>query len=94
MAPKTDDCPTGIFETPALFSVTLDVPRELRSPVAGVCGGAAAALRAAMPEATVNEHCDLPPAEREVWPRALDAQVSAPTTDASCPHRSSKLLLE
>jgi len=72
--PDADDFPAcgrqrGIGDT-----VTLNVPAQLRIPVPDVDGRLAAMLRAAVPEAAVDEHSDPASGERDIGPDPIPAR--------------------
>lgn len=58
MLPETKDCPAGIAKSSTGVRVTLDVSRDLLTPIHRVRPGCDEALRAPVPEASVDEHCN------------------------------------
>jgi hypothetical protein len=84
MCPELQHAPTLCFEQPAFLAVTLSVAAELRRPKSPVClRQREGALRAAVPEAPVNEDGDVLAAEDNVRSDARDPEIG-PIAAHSC----------
>lgn len=77
MLPEADDLPTGLDERRVDRSIALDVLAELRRPVPFVGRRLSPMLRAGVPEASIDEHGNLPRSEDDVWPHSDLADVQA-----------------
>lgn len=66
--PRADDMPAGGAESAVDAPITRGVAFELRAPIADVATGCIAVLRAAVPEAAINEDGDPPAREDDVRP--------------------------
>ena len=58
MLPQADNAPAEAIQLVAVGVVAADIARDFGVPITLPRLGAAVALGASMPEATVNEHCD------------------------------------
>jgi len=59
VVPKSEDCPTSQFQFSISVAVATLICQNFLSPPLGVCFGPSAVLRAAVPEAAVDEDRDL-----------------------------------
>jgi hypothetical protein len=66
VGPRANHDPTIFLKTPIGVDVTLPVRQDLRTPEVSVRLGPRRVLRAAMPEAAVDEDRDAEPNERDV----------------------------
>jgi len=66
MLPDAYDAPPGRHQNSIGAPVPLDVPLQLGRPVPLIDRWLAAVLRTDVPEAAVDEDCDLPPRENDV----------------------------
>lgn len=67
MLPEPEDCPAGGSQYPGLCAIAGCVAFEFRQPVVVVDAGSAAVLRAAVPEAPVDENGDAALGKDNVW---------------------------
>lgn len=71
MLPDPENRPTSGSEAVGVESVASDVVVELAVPVLGVRTSGQAAMRwASVPEASINEHCNLAPGKHNIGSRA------------------------
>lgn len=68
MLPDAKDLPALRFEHSRRLTVPLHVPRQLRLPVLMMSSGNIRVHRAAVPEATIDEHSETKPSEDDVRP--------------------------
>lgn len=66
MLPEPQDSPPFLLESPGRVEIPLAVSLDLRTPVGSICPRRDEVLGAAVPETTVDEHCDPPPGKHDV----------------------------
>lgn len=86
MLPEPDDLPSGSLKRGVDALVALHVPPELGSPVPLVRGGLPTVLGTDMPEASVDEDCDLLGGEDDVGPDLHRAEVETEVLPVTEPH--------
>jgi hypothetical protein len=74
--PDAYNVPSGPFQVPPLLLVSLLVAADLWLPIGGVGLRDAPVLRAAVPEAPIDEYCEVPSGEDYVRPDSASARVN------------------
>jgi len=91
MCPELQHAPTLCFEQPAFLAVTLSVAAELRRPKSPIClRQRECALRAAVPEAAVNEYGEVLAAEYDVRPDARNSEIGPISAHPRAPQLPAK----